>query len=126
MGIKTMVLTGRECRATERRMKEMRVDFLFQNVDNKADFLESFCKKNNYLKEELAYVGDELNDIAAMKSCGYIGCPSDACKEVKELSDYTSGIKGGQGAFRDIVEHYLIELGFWSQVVEKIYGIEGK
>lgn len=126
MGIKIMILTGRECRATERRMTEMRVDYLFQDVDNKSDFLHAFCENNSYSKEEVAYIGDELNDISAMRLCGYVGCPSDACKEVKEMADYISVKKGGEGVLRDIVEHYFDEFGVWTQVVEKIYNITGK
>ena len=53
VGIKTIVLTGRECAATTRRMKEMKVDFLYQNIKNKKEFLSEFMKEKNIAKDWL-------------------------------------------------------------------------
>ena len=56
VGMKIMVLTGRECAATTRRMTEMKVEYLFQNVKNKVKFLKKFMVENNISKEEVAYI----------------------------------------------------------------------
>ena len=58
-GIKTMVLTGRECAATTRRMTELQVDYLFQNVRDKAAFLRDFMRENGLEKEDVGYIGDD-------------------------------------------------------------------
>ena len=97
-GIKIMVLTGRECAATTRRMTELKVDYLFQNVKDKLSFLKKFMQENEILKEEVGYIGDDLNDIPPMKISGFVGCPSDSCIEVREIADYVSNVKGGYGA----------------------------
>ena len=81
LGIKIMVLTGRECAATERRMKELRVQYLCQNVKDKMGYLSEFMKKNQLSKEEVAYIGDDLNDLSPMQLAGYRGCPNDSCSE---------------------------------------------
>lgn len=122
-GIKIMVLTGRECAATTRRMEEMKVEFLYQNVKNKVEFLQSFMAENDILKEELGYIGDDLNDLPPMKLAGYIGCPMDGCREIKEIANYISPVKGGQGAVRDIIEHLLRESGEWEDAVSVVYGM---
>ena len=96
-GIKIMVLTGRECAATTRRMTELKVDYLFQNVKDKLSFLKKFMQENEILKEEVGYIGDDLNDIPPMKISGFVGCPSDSCIEVREIADYVSNVKGGRG-----------------------------
>ena len=57
-----------------------------------------------------------------MKLCGYIGCPADACSEVKEIADYVSPVSGGHGAARDVIEHYLRENSLWNKVVSEAYG----
>ena len=123
LGIKTMVLTGRECSATSRRMAELKVDYVFQNVKDKAGFLMQFMTENNISKEELGYIGDDLNDLPPMRLAGFVGCPADRCKEVIELADYVSKIKGGYGAVRDVVEHYLTQTGEWDYAVSQVFGL---
>lgn len=121
-GIKIIVLTGRMCVATERRMKEMKVDYLFQAVKNKKEFLKEFMEKNKIMKENLGYIGDDLNDYASMKLAGFIGCPADSCTEILNIADYVSSVNGGNGAVRDIIEHMLRENGKWEELTKQIYG----
>jgi 3-deoxy-D-manno-octulosonate 8-phosphate phosphatase (KDO 8-P phosphatase) len=123
LGVKTMVLTGRECKATERRMKELKVDFIVQNVCHKFSYIESFLKNHNINWGDVGYVGDDLNDFETMSKCGYKACPNDSCKEIKKIADYISPVCGGHGAVRDIVEHFLMEENEWDKVVEIIYGM---
>lgn len=122
-GIKLMVLTGRECQATTRRMQEMKFDYIVQNIKDKASYLKNFMEQNNIVKQELGYIGDDLNDLPPMKLCGFVGCPEDACEEVKEHADYISGVKGGYGAVRDIISAVLKERGEWEQVASDVYGV---
>lgn len=122
-GIKIIVLTGRECAATTRRMTEMKVDYLFQNVKDKKSYLETFMEEKNIEKKELAYIGDDLNDLPPMSLAGFVGCPADSCKEVRKAADYISSVKGGYGAVRDVIEHILRESGEWESAVSKVYGI---
>lgn len=123
VGIEIMVLTGRECAATTRRMKEMKVEYLFQNVKDKADFLKSFMAEKGLKKQDVGYIGDDLNDIPPMSLVGYIGCPYDSCIEIKEIANYISNVKGGYGAVRDIVEHMLRESRQWENAISAVYGI---
>ncbi len=122
-GIEILVLTGRECKATERRMKELKVDFLHQNIKNKMEFLKDFIGSRNIAKEEIGYIGDDLNDLPPMTLTGFVGCPADSCAEVREKADYVSPLKGGEGAVRDIVEFILRKSGEWEEAVDEVYGI---
>lgn len=108
-GIKTIVLTGRKCAATERRMTELKVDYLFQDVKEKATFLQQFMKEHDITKEEIAYIGDDINDLQSMKLVGLIGCPADACEEVRRIADVISVKEGGCGAVRDVIYKILKE-----------------
>ena len=123
VGIKIMVLTGRECPATERRMKEMQVDYLVQNCRDKISYIRQFMSDNDISKEEIGYIGDDINDLGSMKLCGFVGCPADSCKEILRISDYVSPIKGGHGAMRDVVEHILTERGEWDEAIARCYDI---
>lgn len=122
-GMKIFVLTGRECAATKRRMTELKVDYLFQNVKEKTQFLIDFFQENDIQKEEVAYIGDDLNDYEAMQLVGFIGCPKDACKEILEVADYISLQKGGYGAVRDIIEYVLRERKQWSEAIKHVYNM---
>lgn len=122
-GIKLMVLTGRECQATTRRMQEMKFDYIVQNIKDKASYLKNFMEQNNIVKQELGYIGDDLNDLSPMKLCNFVGCPADACEEVKAQADYIAEIKGGYGAVRDIISAVLKERGEWERLVGEIYGM---
>lgn len=123
VGMKIIVLTGRECAATTRRMKELKVDFLYQDVKDKSNFLKKFMLENDISKNELAYIGDDLNDFPPMKLAGFVGCPADSCAEIIEIADYVSPIKGGQGAVRDVIEYVLRGYGEWEKAISEVYGI---
>ena len=120
-GIKLIVCTRRECEATARRMRELNVDYVFQKVLNKGDFLREFMETHSIEKSEMGYIGDDLNDLRAMHLAGYVACPADACPEIKEIADYVSVNEGGHGAVRDAIEHLLRHAGVWEQVVRAHY-----
>lgn len=122
-GIQIMVLTGRECAATTRRMKEMKVDYLVQNIKNKVSYLQEFIQKQGLLPEQLGYLGDDLNDLQGMQLCGFAACPADACEEVRKRADYISSVNGGFGAVRDIISFLLKERNQWDAAIKDIYGI---
>lgn len=122
IGIKTIVLTGRECKATIRRMEELKVDYLFQGVKDKVAFLDDFFKKNNISKQQVAYIGDDLNDLVPMSMVGYKCCPADACVEVKRVADYISSIDGGKGVVTDSIRHILSASNEWKNSILNIYG----
>lgn len=122
VGIKLMVLTGRECQATTRRMQEMKFDYIVQKIKDKATYLQNFMEQNHITSQELGYIGDDVNDLPPMKLCGFVGCPQDACEEVKLQADYISGIKGGYGAVRDVISVILKERGEWEDAISQIYG----
>ncbi len=122
-GIKIMVLTGRECAATTRRMQEMKVDYLVQQCKDKAAYLMQFMEERHITKDEMGYLGDDLNDLPPMRLCGFVGCPEDACEEIKKRADYVSCVKGGYGAVRDIAAWLLKERGQWEEAIKDVYGV---
>ncbi len=122
-GIKLMVLTGRECAATTRRMQEMCFDYIYQEVKSKEKFLGEFMREHGLTKDEVAYIGDDLNDYEPMKLTGFIGCPSDAEEEIIGIADYVSIRKGGYGAVRDVIAYIMKQRGEWNTSVMDVYSI---
>ncbi|MCR5503286.1 MAG: HAD hydrolase family protein [Lachnospiraceae bacterium] len=120
-GISLIVLTGRECAATTRRMEEMKFDHIFQKVRDKKAFLAEFMKEHGIRKEEIGYIGDDLNDLLPMELCGFIACPSDACEEVRAAADIIGASKGGYGAVRDCIFLLLKARGEYEEAVTGLY-----
>lgn len=122
LGILTVVLTGRKCAATERRMKELKVSYLFENIKDKRFFLKSFMESKELSGEEVGYIGDDVNDLSAMELVGFVGCPADSCREILERADYISSKRGGDGAVRDVIEKLLRSAELWENILFQSYG----
>jgi len=120
-GIKLIILTGRESDATLRRMTELKADLILQGIKEKTESLKAYISENSISNKDIGYIGDDVNDLQAMRLCSFIGCPNDACKEVKSLANYISPINGGYGAVRDCIEFLLVETNDWGKLVEQIY-----
>lgn len=58
-----------------------------------------------------------------MMLCGFVGCPADACAEVKEIADYVSDNVGGTGVVRDVISYLLKKRGQWQQAIEQAYEV---
>lgn len=119
IGMTFVVLTGRKSVIVEKRMNELDVSYVFQGITDKKVFLQKFFSDINIPLEHVAYIGDDLNDMAAMDICGFVACPQDAATEIKEIADYIAKNCGGQGAVREIVEYILKEQNMWEYIVEK-------
>ena len=124
IGLRIIVITGRRCEATSRRMKELNIDFCKQGVLNKYDFLEIYLTCEGIEKKEVAYIGDDINDLKAMTLAGFIGCPADSCQEVLLAADYTSKKEGGIGAVRDIIEYMLRQRDEWNIALKNVYDVD--
>jgi 3-deoxy-D-manno-octulosonate 8-phosphate phosphatase (KDO 8-P phosphatase) len=106
-GIVPAIITGRTSKIVENRAKELHITELYQGRHDKLDTLKELMWKYDCQKENVAYIGDDILDIICMKECGLVGCPADACQQVKELSDYICTCKGGEGAVREFVEFII-------------------
>ena len=107
-GIIPVILTGRQSKIVEIRADELNITHVYQGIKDKLDFLNSFTKEHNITFQEMAFIGDDVNDLECIKACGIGGCPSDSVKEVQDAADYISSKPGGMGAVRDFAE-YVIE-----------------
>lgn len=103
-GIKTAIITGRESKIVENRAKELEIDFVMQDIKDKASAITELQSRLRIKKNETAYIGDDIIDLEAMRCCGLSGCPADAIAEVKNYCDFVSALPGGRGAVRDFAE----------------------
>jgi len=118
-GIKFAIITGRNSKIVEKRAKELKIEEIHQGIENKVKKLNEIMERHNILKEETAYIGDDINDLRAMNLVGLKGAPFDAVQEIKETADFISTACGGKGAVREFVEYILRVQGEWAKVIEK-------
>ncbi len=121
VGIEFMILTGRKSICVEQRAKELSVKYVFQDVNDKGSFLHQFLKENSFLQSEVAYIGDDLNDLPGMSCVGVRVCPSDAADEVKATCDYVLPIKGGFGVVRGFVDLLLKANNLFKDAQSKLF-----
>lgn len=103
------IITGETTKIVENRAKKLKVDFLYQGAQKKLEIVSSLCKQLNISMGDVAYLGDDLNDIELLKNVGFSGAPISAPTYIKKLVDIVIQKKGGEGVFREFVEFILIE-----------------
>ena len=86
-----------------KRAKKLKIEAI-QSINNKAQELKRFVKKNQYDLDRVMYVGNYINDYNAMKLCGYSACPSNSHQKIKAISQIILNKKGGEGAIRELLE----------------------
>jgi len=104
MGIKTAFITNEKTLLLERRARKLKIDFLFQGVSDKLTLLRKLMKDNNMSPEEVAYVGDDINDIDVMKMVGFSATPADGAKANRTIATFVCKTKGGQGCVREVCD----------------------
>jgi len=106
-GIKTGIISGENSPIVERRANKLKVDALLMNAVPKVDTIKSFLKDNNVSFEEVAYIGDDYNDIKLFNVCGLSFAVGDANQLAKDAADYVCKANGGNGAYREAAEILL-------------------
>ncbi len=104
---KAAIITGRTSKLIERRAKDLGITHLYQNVHNKDEVLEKILEKENLTWENVAVIGDDLNDYRMLKKAGLSFAVADAATEIKELVNIVCTKKGGCGAVREMVEYII-------------------
>lgn len=109
LGIPVGILTGEDTQIVQRRADKLNVDYCYLGCKNKVAVTQKLCKELEITLEDVAYVGDDLNDIKLLKLVGWSGVPSSAPSYVRALANVPLTKKGGDGVFREFVETILGE-----------------
>jgi len=105
--IKFVWITARKSKQVALRAKDLKIDILVQNCRDKKGEVLKIAKKNNIDISQIAYIGDDVIDLPALKIVGLSACPFDAVDEVKKYSKYICNNCGGKGSFREICDIIL-------------------
>lgn len=102
-----VIITGRKSKIVLNRANELGITHVYQNIENKKDFLINLCKKLNISLAEVAYIGDDLNDLEVLECVKNSYAPKDAIEKVLNIVKYVCSRSGGEGAVREAIENAL-------------------
>lgn len=111
LGKQVAIITGRSSDIVERRAKELHIEHFYQGVHNKKEVLESLLEKLDINMENVAAIGDDLNDLKMLRAAAISFVPSDASQYVDREADVILTKKGGDGAVREMIERLIIQEG---------------
>ena len=103
LGIKQIILSTETNQVVSARAKKLNID-CFQGIVNKAKMLKQFCSQNNFFLKNVGYVGNDINDMEAMKIVGNSFCPADAHPDILYISKFILKSKGGGGIIRELYD----------------------
>lgn len=108
-GIEPVIITGRSSAIVRERSRELGITELYQGVSDKLSQLKAVAEKFTCTADEIAYIGDDENDLDSIKYCGVTACPNDAVDTVKPHVRYICKRNGGRGAVREFIEWFMKE-----------------
>lgn len=118
VGLKTAIITGRKSQMVELRSAELGIGDVYQGSLSKVEALHDLMNKYNLTLDEIAYVGDDLNDLPVLTRVGFPCAVANAAPEVKEHALLVTKKPGGNGAVREVIEHILKSQGKWKEIID--------
>lgn len=108
-GIVTGIITSENVGLNKRRAEKLKLDILESGCRSKREAIRRICGERGIDMQNVCYIGDDINDVDAIKEVGFGCCPSDALPEVKKVAAYITRAKGGEGVIREVVDKILAE-----------------
>jgi 3-deoxy-D-manno-octulosonate 8-phosphate phosphatase (KDO 8-P phosphatase) len=118
LGKQVAIITGRKSSIVARRAKELRIEHFYQGIDNKKEVLEDLLEKLDLTMDNVAAIGDDLNDLQMLKAARISFVPRDASPYVDKVATIVLSKKGGDGAVREMIEKLIIKEGLEAKYLE--------
>ena len=116
-GLRSGIISGRTSRAVEMRARGLGMSFVIQGHENKVQAFADILKQADVTRADVAYIGDDLNDIPLMVQSGLGVAVADAALETREHAHYVTKALGGFGAVREVIELILKSQGRWDDLI---------
>lgn len=118
LGRDVAIITGRNSNIVDRRAKELGIKYIYQGVDNKQEVLERLLKELEITMENVASVGDDLNDLSMLKASKRSFVPSNASIHVKKIASDILNAQGGEGAIREMLDSLIVDEGLEKEYLD--------
>lgn len=112
-GYKVCIISGGTNEGVRNRLKALGIYDIYLGAHHKQEPFEDLMDSYDLKPEEILYMGDDVPDIVVMEQVAVAACPNDAVSDVKEIANYVSHKKGGEGCVREIIEQTLRVQGKW-------------
>lgn len=117
-GLKVAVLSGRNSKIVNRRMNELGVTNIIQGSGDKGEKMRGLRESHGLNRDEVAYIGDDINDLPAFDEAGLRIAVEDAADIVLKRADFVTARPGGRGAVREAIDTILKRQGMYEQAVD--------
>lgn len=117
-GIITGAISGRESGATTKRMAELKVDFCHQGIMDKVSTFTKLAEHYKLKLKEVAFIGDDINDLGVFEKAGFSVCPADTFDYIKAKADLVTFTKGGRGVLREVADLVLAARGEFEKILK--------
>lgn len=101
------IITGEDTEIVKRRAEKLKISILYQGIQDKLTVAKQICDELQITLDDVAYIGDDLGDIALLEAAGISAAPNNAPDYIKKRVDFVTLKSGGEGAFREFVETVL-------------------
>ena len=119
LGIEIGIITGENTQIVQRRADKLKISRLYMGVMNKLTVVEKLCAELQISLQEVAYIGDDLNDAMLLKAVGFSAIPANAPAYMGKYAQIRLNKRGGDGAFREFVELLLEKENLLEAAIEK-------
>lgn len=119
-GIIVGAISGRESGATAKRSSELKLDFCHQGILDKATTFTKLVDHYKFKMKEVAFIGDDINDIPVFHIAGLSACPADTFGYVKDHVDLVTNAKGGRGVLREVADLVLAARGDFEKIIKSL------
>lgn len=103
-GVEVGIITGEKSESVTRRAEKLGIQIVYLFAKDKPAVIREVIEQHGYAAGEIAYIGDDLNDLEAMRLVGLSAAPDDAFVTVRNDAHYVCRQSGGHGAFREFAE----------------------
>lgn len=119
-GILTGVITGRASEVVKNRCEELKIDIHYHGISDKKSTFETILKEQSLGAHEVAYIGDDINDLPVLSRCGLSATPADGHHAVRENVDVVLNTHGGSGTLRELADIVLQAQGYYDQIIRDL------
>lgn len=118
-GMRSGIISGRKSTVVEQRARDLKIEFVRQGAENKLHSFEELLTEAGIEDSEVAYIGDDLNDIPLLMRAELAVAVANAVEETRSVAHLVTKANGGFGAVREVIEIILKSQGRWADVTEK-------
>jgi 3-deoxy-D-manno-octulosonate 8-phosphate phosphatase (KDO 8-P phosphatase) len=116
------IVTGRKLESVKKRAADLWMDIVRLGVDDKLPEVDRLAAEFKITRDQVCFIGDDLLDLATIRAVGFGVAVADAAEDVRSAAKYTTSVRGGQGAAREVIELILKNTGRWDDVLKRYGG----